>query len=103
MSSIGTQLAFFSTAADGGWVVLKVAALEADPIAEAPPGVPATLATGWKSRYDARQRQAADVATGDTGGGGDYPAPTEPPPPPPPEPPPAELPPELLPPEVPAG
>jgi hypothetical protein len=103
MSSVGTQLAYFGTAPDGSWVVLKVAALEADPVAESPPGVPATLATGWKSRYDARLQRAQDPGNGSSQGEDFAPTTEPPPPPPPPELPPELLPPEQVPPEVPAG
>jgi hypothetical protein len=103
VSSVGTQLAYFGIAPDGTWVVLKVAALEADPIAEAPPEVPAALSTGWRSRYDARVRRAQDQGNGSQQGE-DFSPTTEPPPPPPPPPElPPELPPPELPPEVPPG
>jgi hypothetical protein len=103
MSSVGTQLAYFGTAPDGSWTVLKVAALEADPITEAPQGVPATLATGWRSRYDTRIRRANDPGTASQQGEDFAPTTEPPPPPPPPELPPEPLPPEPLPPDVPTG
>jgi hypothetical protein len=97
MSSVGTQLAFFGTQADGSWVVLKVSALEADAAAEAPAGVPVSLATGWRSRYDNRQQAAASAGSEPDYSQGDGAPPTTQPPPPPPEPVPEELPPELVP------
>jgi hypothetical protein len=96
----GTGVAYFGTQEDGSWVVLKVGPVTVDLVADTPPGVPASLPVGWRSKYDLRLRQESEPQQAQQADG-DYLPYVDPPttPPPPPPPPPEELPPPALPPE----
>lgn len=96
----GVGVGFFQVGPDGTWGLLKVVGAGADLNAELPPGMPASLASGWQSRYNARVNQPQNPDDGVSRTYGDAPPPptTEPPPPPETEPPAEEPPAEEIPP-----
>jgi hypothetical protein len=78
-SSRGTHLVYFGSQPDGSWAMLKVSQLEADPVGEAPAGLPQSLAAGWKANYAGRIEREKNPTSGGVQGGEDFPTTTEPP------------------------
>jgi hypothetical protein len=79
----GVGVGFFGVGADGAWSLIKVVGAGADLNAELPPGMPASLASGWQSRYNARVNQPA--SSGGLDDQGDFPTTTTTTAPPPPD------------------